>query len=53
MVIDFLEIFYLLSITQGNINKTNSLYDEIINNNQISLSIKERVKKINGFEKYK
>ena len=48
-----LEILYLLSITQGNINKTNSLYDEIINNNQISLSIKERVKKINGFEKYK
>ena len=48
-----LEILYLLSITQGNINKTNSLYDEIINNNQISLSIKERVKKINGFEKFK
>ena len=48
-----LEILYLLSINQGNINKTNSLYDEIINNNQISLSIKERVKKINGFEKYK
>ena len=48
-----LEILYLLSITQGNINKTNSLYDEIINNNQISLSIIERVKKINGFEKYK
>ena len=48
-----LEILYLLSITQGNINKTNSLYDEIINNNQVSLSIKERVKKINGFEKYK
>ena len=48
-----LEILYLLSLTQNNIIKTNNLYDEIINNDKISSSIKERVKKINGFKKYK
>ena len=48
-----LEILYLLSLTQGDVNKTNSLYEEIINNNQVSSSIKERVFKINGFEKFK
>ena len=48
-----LEILFLLSLTQGDINKTNSLYEEIINNDQVSSSIKERVMKINGFEKYK
>ena len=47
-----LEILYLLSLTQGDTIKTNSLYNEIISNDKISLSIKERVKKINGFEKY-
>ena len=48
-----LEILYLLSLTQNNIIKTNNLHDEIINNDKISSSIKERVKKINGFKKYK
>ena len=48
-----LEILYLLSLTQGDVNKANSLYEEIINNNQVSSSIKERVIKINGFEKFK
>ena len=47
-----LEILYLLSLTQGDIKKTNSLYNEINSNDNISSSIKERVKKINGFEKY-
>ena len=47
-----LEILYLLSLTQGDIKKTNSLYNEINSNDKISSSIKERVKKINGFEKY-
>ena len=48
-----LEILYLLSLTQKNIKKANSLYDQIINSDNISSSIKERVKKINEFEKYK
>jgi len=48
-----LEILYLLSLTQGDIKKTNSLYNEINSNDKISSSIKERVKKINGFKKYK
>ena len=47
-----LEILYLLSLTQGDLKKTNSLYNEINSNDKISSSIKERVKKINGFEKY-
>ena len=48
-----LELLFLLSINNGNINKTNSLYEQIIEDDSISLSIKERVKKINEFEKYK
>ena len=48
-----LEILYLLSLTQKNIKKANSLYDQIINSDNITSSIKERVKKINEFEKYK
>ena len=48
-----LELLFLLSINIGNINKTNSLYEQIIEDDSISLSIKERVKKINEFEKYK
>ena len=47
-----LELLYLLSINNSNINKTNSLFKKIIENDKISLSIKERVKKINEFEKY-
>jgi|ETNmetMinimDraft_35_1059890.scaffolds.fasta_scaffold163519_2 predicted negative regulator of RcsB-dependent stress response len=47
-----LELLFLLSVNNGNINKINSLYEEIIKDDRISLSIKERVKKINEFEKY-
>ena len=47
-----LEILFLLSITNGNINERKSLYDQIIKDDRISLLIKERVKKINEFEKY-
>ena len=47
-----LELLFLLSVNNGNINKTNSLYEQIIEDDRISLSIKERVKKINEFEKY-
>jgi len=47
-----LELLFLLSTKHGNINKTNSLYKQIIEDDRISLSIKERVKKINEFEKY-
>ena len=47
-----LELLYLLSINNEDINKANSLYEQIIKDDRISLSIKERVKKINEFEKY-
>ena len=47
-----LELLFLLSINNGNINKTRSLYEQIIEDERISFSIKERVKKINEFEKY-
>ena len=47
-----LELLFLLSTKHGNINKTSSLYKQIIEDDRISLSIKERVKKINEFEKY-
>ena len=47
-----LEILYLLSLSSGKIEETKSLYNLIIENDKISSSIKERVKKINEFEKY-
>ena len=47
-----LELLFLLSVNNGNINKINSLYEQIIKDDRIPLSIKERVKKINEFEKY-
>ena len=47
-----LELLFLLSVNNGNNNKINSLYEQIIKDDRISLSIKERVKKINEFEKY-
>ena len=47
-----LELLFLLSVNNGNIKNINSLYEQIIKNDRISLSIKERVKKINEFEKY-
>ena len=47
-----LELLFLLSTKHDNINKTNSLYEQIIKDDRISLSIKKRVKKINEFEKY-
>ena len=47
-----LELLFLLSVNNRNMDKINSLYEQIIKNDRISLSIKERVKKINEFEKY-
>ena len=47
-----LELLFLLSVNNGNINKIKSLYEQIIEDDRITLSIKERVKKINEFEKY-
>ena len=40
-----LELLFLLSVNNDNINKINSLYEQIIKDDRISLSIKERVKK--------
>jgi len=55
-----LEIKYLLSVIEQDMNgdiqindKTNKLYNEIISNEKISPSLKERVKKIHEFQKYK
>ena len=47
-----LELLFLLSVNNGDMNEITSLYEQIIQNDRISLSIKERVKKINEFEKY-
>ena len=47
-----LELLFLLSVNNGNNNEINSLYEKIIKDDRISYSIKERVKKINEFEKY-
>ncbi len=47
-----LELLFLLSVNNGRKNEITSLYEQIIKNDRISLSIKERVKKINEFEKY-
>ena len=47
-----LELLFLLSVNNGNKNKISSLYEQIIKDDRISFSIKERVKKINEFEKY-
>jgi len=46
------EIEYLLSIKNNDINKSKELLSLIINNENIIQNIKERVKKINEFEKY-
>ena len=47
-----LELLFLLSVNNGRMNEITSLYEQIMKNDRISLSIKERVKKINEFEKY-
>ena len=47
------EIKFLLSIKNNNSLEQNRLSEEIFNNNDISNSIKERVRKINDFEKFK
>ena len=48
-----LEILYLISILDKNIKESNNLFEKIIDNINISESIKERVKKIHEFETYK
>tara|TARA_B100000315_G_scaffold134474_1_gene123912 strand:- start:381 stop:1007 length:627 start_codon:yes stop_codon:yes gene_type:complete len=47
------EVEYLLSIKNNNLNKSEELSHQILNNESISEAIKERVRKINEFEKYK
>ena len=46
------EIEYLLSIKNNDIAKREELTLKILNNDIISEAIKERVRKINEFEKY-
>jgi len=46
------EILYLLSVMNNDLDKSNELLKNILNNENISEKIKERVKKINEFEKY-
>ena len=57
MLISFLgfynEILFLLSIIENDKNKIDILYNEIILNDKISETIKQRVKNINDFEKNK
>ena len=46
------EIEYLLSIITNDFDKRKKLFNKILNNENIHGNIKERVKKINEFEKY-
>ena len=53
-----LEILYLIAVINHDNNKgffkeMNSLYQQIIDNDKVSSSIKERIKKINDIQKYK
>lgn len=53
-----LEILYLITVIKHDNNKVdfkemNSLYQQIIDNDKVSPSIKERIKKINDTQKYK
>ena len=48
-----LEILYLLSLKQRKLTEADKFYKEIQENILVSDTIKERVKKINEFEKYK
>ena len=48
-----LEIQYLLYLSENKIDEKNNLYEQIMNSDQISSSIKERIRIINDFEKYK
>tara|TARA_B110000263_G_scaffold190239_1_gene167971 strand:- start:239 stop:928 length:690 start_codon:yes stop_codon:yes gene_type:complete len=53
-----LEILYLIAVIKHDNNKVdfkemNSLYQQIIDNDKVSPSIKERIKKINDTQKYK
>ena len=52
-----LEILYLLSILEQensvNSNQSEKLYNQIVDNEKISSILKERVKKIHEFQKYK
>ena len=47
------EILYLLSIKDNDNQEKNILYNEILKNEKISFTIKDRIQKINEFEKYK
>ena len=47
------EILYLLSVKDNNNQKKKALYKEILENERISSTIKNRIQKINEFEKYK
>ena len=47
------EILYLLSVKDNNHQEKQVLYNKILEHEQISASIKDRIQKINEFEKYK
>ena len=48
-----LEILYLISVIEKDLKKSDNLYNEIINDINVSSVIKERVKSINEYKKYK
>ena len=47
------EINYLLAIKNKNLNQRELLFTQILNNENISQIIKDRIRKLNEFEKYK
>ena len=46
------EVEYLLALKNNDITRREELSDKILNNSFISESVKERVRKLNEFEKY-
>ena len=50
---NYLEILFLLSLLENDTIKVETYYEQIINNEEINPSLKDRIKKIHNYEKYK
>tara|TARA_Y100000590_G_scaffold422169_1_gene526575 strand:+ start:582 stop:1265 length:684 start_codon:yes stop_codon:yes gene_type:complete len=50
---NYLEILFLLSLLDNNANQLELYYDQIIKHEEINPSLKDRIKKIYNYEKYK
>lgn len=50
---NYYEIEYLLSLKENNINEANIIFESIIDNENISSQVKDRINKLHEFQKYK